>query len=130
MVPELAGDLSEIDAQILRIAEEGVSPNFLRGERLAVALPGNKWEIVSREFSPAKDGPLRLYCVLLPHEIIILCNGDRKTADSAQDCPNVEPHFSFANSLHRTVKRRLDEEPGQPSLERIEEILQEEKLEL
>ena len=127
---EVAEDLSEIDAQIKRIADEGVSPNFLRGERLAAALPGKEWEIVTKEFEPAENGPLRLYCVLLPHEVIILCNGGRKTTHSAQDCPNVKHHFAFANQLHRSVSARLEEEPERPSLERIEEILETERLPL
>ena len=130
MDPTVAEDLAEIDAQIERLADGGVSPNFLRGEKDAAALPGKKWQIVTREFRPVKDGPLRLYCVLLPHEVIILCNGDRKTADTAQKCENVKGHFSFANRLHRSVYGRLSEEPERPSLERIEEILEKERLQL
>ncbi len=128
--PEVAKDLSEIDAQIERLANGGASPNFLRGEGQAAALPGKHWKIVTKEFSPVKDGPLRLYCVLLPHEIIILCNGDRKTANTAQECPKVKPHFDFANQLHRIVHKRLTQEPNRPSLDRIEEILETESLQL
>jgi hypothetical protein len=130
MDPTVAEDLAEINAQIERLADGGVSPNFLRGEKQAAALPGKEWEIVTREFRPVKDGPLRLYCVLLPHEVIILCNGDRKTTDTAQKCKNVRGHFEFANRLHRKVHERLSEEPERPSLERIEEILEKERLQL
>lgn len=63
--PIVVEDLAEIDAQIERLADGGVSPNFLRGEKDAAALPGKKWEIVTKAFRPIKDGPLRLYCVLL-----------------------------------------------------------------
>jgi len=46
--PTVAEDLAEINAQIERLADGGVSPNFLRGEKQAAALPGKEWQIVTQ----------------------------------------------------------------------------------
>lgn len=123
--PSFQGDLAEIAAQIDKIVKEGVSPEWLRPETLAKALPGYKREIVSTDFIPHEEGPLRLYCVLLPDDVTILCGGAQKTASKAQDCPNVFPHFKLANHLARKLKLRLDQEPRKLDYEDIEQILKE-----
>lgn len=47
------------------------------------------------------DFGLRLYCLRVDkddnNKIVILLNGCRKTAQSAQECPNCRNHFDFAN---------------------------------
>ncbi len=43
------------------------------------------------------DYGVRLYCIRVATNIVILLNGDHKTAQKVQDCPNCFPHFSFAN---------------------------------
>lgn len=46
---------------------------------------------------------LRLYCMRINDEIVILFNGAEKTANTAQNCPLVLPHFLQANKLTRVI---------------------------
>lgn len=54
------------------------------------------------------DIMLRLYCYPISERIILLFNGDYKTAGKAQDCPNVSSHFWFARraATEMLVQRR------------------------
>jgi hypothetical protein len=45
------------------------------------------------------DYGVRLYCIRVSDEIVILLNGDHKTSQKVQDCPNCFPHFKFANKV-------------------------------
>lgn len=46
---------------------------------------------------------LRLYCMKANEHVVFLFNGDIKTAEKAQDCPNVKPHFRLANKLAKLL---------------------------
>ncbi|HCY82329.1 MAG TPA: hypothetical protein DHV22_12375, partial [Xanthomarina gelatinilytica] len=35
--------------------------------------------------------------------VVFLFSGDIKTANNAQDCPNVKPHFLLANQLTKAI---------------------------
>lgn len=42
---------------------------------------------------------LRLYCMRVSSAVVILFGGAEKTARTAQECPQVRPHFLLANQL-------------------------------
>ena len=42
--------------------------------------------------------------------VVFLFNGDIKTADRAQDCKNVLPHFRLANKLTATIESNFGKE--------------------
>lgn len=91
---------------ILQYIEEiGEKYGALRGhfkhERSADALPPPYY---IQPGKPNRYG-LRLYCIRLSNEIVVLLNGDLKTENNPEDCPNCRRHFRFANAL----ARRLDE---------------------
>lgn len=46
-----------------------------------------------------KPNNLRLYCLRANKSVVFLFNGDIKTADTAQNCEQVKPHFRLANKL-------------------------------
>ena len=46
---------------------------------------------------------LRLYCMRVSNQVVILFNGDIKTTQKAQDCPSVKPHFKLANKLTNLI---------------------------
>lgn len=50
---------------------------------------------------------LRLYCMRISENVVFLFNGDVKTADKAQDCKNVKPHFQLANLLTKLIDKAL-----------------------
>ncbi len=53
---------------------------------------------------------LRLYCFRANDNVVFLFNGDIKTADRAQDCDNVRPHFRLANKLTAIIESNFGEE--------------------
>ena len=52
---------------------------------------------------------LRLYCMRVSDNVVFLFNGDIKTADKAQDCDNVRPHFRQANRLSALIDKAFIE---------------------
>ncbi len=48
---------------------------------------------------------LRLYCFRANDHVVFLFNGDIKTANRAQDCDNVRPHFRLANTITTAIER-------------------------
>lgn len=55
------------------------------------------------EYGKKKANPLRLYCLRANESVVFLFNGDIKTKNKAQDCPNVKPHFKQANKLTKAI---------------------------
>ena len=50
---------------------------------------------------------LRLYCYRLGDNVVFLFNGDVKTAETAQECKNVKPHFELANELTNVLDKAI-----------------------
>ena len=55
------------------------------------------------------DFGLRLYCLRLSESVVILFNGDRKTAKKAQDCPNCAKYFGFAQRFAKVIDTAIRE---------------------
>ncbi|WP_437920029.1 hypothetical protein [Sphingobacterium sp. LRF_L2] len=101
-VLEYAGQLGMILQFIKEIGEKyGAREAHFRHERAADALPPRYY---IQPGKPNKFG-LRLYCIRLSEKVVILLNGDLKTKNNPEECPNCRKHFHFANSL----VRKLDE---------------------
>ena len=51
------------------------------------------------------DFGIRLYCIYLRDDLIILLNGDKKTKHKPEDCKNVKDHFKRAEKIgHKILK--------------------------
>jgi hypothetical protein len=88
-------DLQIIKAWIEKMGtEKGALERYFRPERNASAIPLD-----------ASD--LRLYCVRLSDEVVILGNGGEKTSRAVQDSPDVYPHFIDMNNLYRTLQASI-----------------------
>jgi hypothetical protein len=85
----------------------GARPHLFRDERKAHALPPKgalrEPTYVEIEIGKVVANNLRLYCYRLSESVVFLFDGDVKTADAAQDCPNVGPHFRTANKLVQVI---------------------------
>lgn len=87
-----------------RDCRSALAHNLLRHEDAAKALPPQqaaRWLGQADRDKPniaaePGDNRYRLYCYPVSDQIIILFNGDWKTANTVQDCPQVLPHFRFA----------------------------------
>lgn len=50
-----------------------------------------------------KPNTLRLYCLRANEHVVFLFDGDIKTTQKAQDCPNVKHHFKLANQITKAI---------------------------
>lgn len=96
-------------AEVLRFIQNigtqyGAQKHFFRHEGAADALPPPYFHYVDID-----DFGLRLYCIRISESIVILLNGDRKTTQKAQDCPNCAQHFFLANRLARKIDEAFRE---------------------
>ena len=79
----------------------GAQDRYFKREGHAERLPPPTHRFV--ESDGETDFGLRLYCIRISNEIVILLNGARKTAHRLQDCPDCKPHFDFANKISNAV---------------------------
>lgn len=90
--------VAEINRFIKQIGKYyGAQDRYFKREGNAERLPPPTHRFI--ESDGETDFGLRLYCVRISDEIVILLNGDRKTTQKLQDCPNCKPHFDFANMI-------------------------------
>lgn len=93
--PEHDADLVNIHDWLVDIGNKrGARPEYFRFEDSAEALPPPQRFLMEM---PVRD--LRLYCVRLSEEIVILANGGIKTAQKVQDCPDLLPKFRFVRQV-------------------------------
>lgn len=89
-------ELERIKQHIQFMGMYGAKEERFRPEKNAHAIP---------VFETKKH--LRLYALRISDEIVFLFNGDFKTAQKAQDCPNVYPHFRLANLLSEKITNAI-----------------------
>lgn len=93
---------------IIEIGNRGAKKRYFRFENRANALPPPANTLVELGQSEETSGEhLRLYCIRLNEEIVILINGERKTKETAQECPLVAPHFRLANKIAKKIDEAL-----------------------
>lgn len=98
--PRVLEDLNEIRSQIKAIGNKfGVSINKFKKEGSAFALALN---YPLRERNDGIYG-LRVYCIIVSEQIVILMNGGDKTMLKAQDCKNVSMHFHNAKHFTKVI---------------------------
>jgi hypothetical protein len=88
--------------------------NYFRNEAETAdtsALPPENpnWEPTYIEWNNEKQtrttNNLRLYTFRANDQVVFLFNGDVKTADKAQNCPNVWSHFRLANEITEAIEQ-------------------------
>ena len=102
---EFMEEMAIIRAWIRKLGEEvGVREQYLRYE----AYRGGD----ARAFPPPAryidvDCSLRLYCMRVNDHVAFLFSGARKTAETAQECDNVRPHFLLANKISKAIYQAI-----------------------
>ncbi len=86
-------DLSKIVYWLSKIGESGSLERYFRPERGAKAIP-------------IYPSTLRLYCIRVSDEILILGNGGIKSSQKVQDSPDVYPAFRIINKVEKEFRRR------------------------
>ena len=102
--PELEDELGNLFIWIEEIGRKyGAKKRYFRHEGKGgetSALPPPKGEMVARNIDA---GYLRLYCLVANEHVVILFNGDVKTAATPQECPNLRSHFLNANAFAKKI---------------------------
>lgn len=108
-----AKDLRQLQ-ELYRLIEiigttHGAHDDFFKREGNAERLPPPTYRFIDSDGET--DFGLRLYCIKISEEIVILLNGDRKTAQQISQCPACKPHFDFANLISDAIydARQRDE---------------------
>lgn len=118
-------ELAEINRYIEKIGEEyGAKPQHFKSEDAAERLPPPYHQFIDSD-SPDDYG-LRLYCIRLSHSVVILLNGDRKTALKVKDCKNCYPHFEKARRIARKINEAIVEGFAEIDEENKEFVIDEE----
>jgi len=82
----------------------GAELRLFRFEDAAHALPPKiKDADAVLDIEIIEHSQLRLYCIRLTNDVVILLNGGVKTTDAVLDCPNVKNHFRFAQAVAKAI---------------------------
>jgi hypothetical protein len=101
-------ELIEINNYINNIGDvTGADKRHFRDEGAAEALPPEYHKIKIVQSISSNDFGLRLYCIALTKSVVILMNGDRKTAQHNSECPNCKPHFDRAVKLSKLIDKAI-----------------------
>ena len=87
-------DLSQILITIKNIGERGAYERRFRPEKGFHALPIEKCK-------------LRLICLRLTDNAVIIGNGGAKIAQTVQQCPDIYPHFLLMEKLEKEYRTRI-----------------------
>ena len=99
-------ELAEINRYIQEIGEKyGAHKEHFKDEDAAERLPPPYHQFI--ESGEPNDYGLRLYCIRLTPSVVILLNGDRKTALKVHDCKNCYVHFDRARKISRKINQAI-----------------------
>jgi hypothetical protein len=109
---QIADDLNRLNRLILTIGERtGAVIDLFRPEDEAVALPPKPNFRLSKilQIREIEHNSLRLYCIWISEEIVILANGGVKTSQKTEDSPDLMPHFRFVKSMGKQINKLIIE---------------------
>jgi len=94
--------VAEINRLIKIIGKKyGAQERFFKREGFAERLPPATYHFIDSDGET--DFGLRLYCVRISEDVVVLLNGARKTTQKIKDCPNCKQHFEFANKVSNAI---------------------------
>jgi hypothetical protein len=121
-------ELNEIRRFIQQIGKYlGAEAKHFKHERAAERLPPPYYYI---ETDDPNDFGLRLYCIRLCNEIVILLNGGRKTHPNPEKCPNCSVHFKIANRIAIKINEAILNKDIELDIENKEIIINNEDFEI
>jgi hypothetical protein len=102
--PNHVEELQIIYSVINQMQFRGAKHYFFKHEGPANALPRVTQEIIEAN---KDDLGLRLYCIRLTDDVVVLLNGDIKTKQAPTECENVKVHFSNAIKIAKKLDKAL-----------------------
>ena len=107
-VSEFKKEFEDLMAWIKYIGEkEGANLKLFRDESSAQALPPEYSEMRKRGMLKEIGYNLRLYCLRIDGNIVILLNGGVKTSQKVQDSPDLLSKFRLANKISEAVTKKF-----------------------
>lgn len=109
---EIGDDLFRLNRLIITIGNQtGAIFELFRPEDQAVALPPKPSFRVNRilQIHEIEHNSLRLYCIWISEEIVILANGGIKKSQKTEDSPDLMPHFRFIKSMGKQINNLISE---------------------
>jgi hypothetical protein len=96
--PKTKRQLGELNRIIQSIGTKyGATDEQFKRENYAERLPSPTHRFFDSDGE--NEFGIRLYCVRVSDEVVILLNGDMKTSQRTFDCPRCKPHFDLANAF-------------------------------
>ncbi len=86
---------------------EGASKSLFREEQGAQALPPSRKEMNKRGRLFEIGYNLRIYCIVINEEIVILLNGGVKESQTAQESPDLVAKFRLATKLNKLINDKI-----------------------
>ena len=102
-----AQDLEEIVARMDEMGERGARAQYFRFEGAAHAIPKNQKGRREVEARAVTGNRLRLYCLRVCDEIVILGNGGVKRGRTAQDDPITKKYFDQINRFAKAFDEKI-----------------------
>jgi hypothetical protein len=107
-LPEYTNELNELADWLFNIGNTyGALPFLFRFEDEAGALPPNFKSQRRIKIEKIEQNDLRLYCIWISEEIVILANGGIKLSLVAQDSAELMPHLRFVKTMGKQINRLI-----------------------
>jgi hypothetical protein len=89
--------------------EKGALPILFRDESQAQALPPERFAAIKQNLVHFIDADLRLFCLRISSEIVVLFNGGVKESQKTQDSPDLLAKFRLAQRFCKAITQKIIE---------------------
>ena len=87
--------------------EKGAIPILFRDESAAQALPPERYHAIKQNLVHFIDAQLRLFCLRINAEIVILFNGGVKESQKTHDSPDLIAKFRLAQRFCKAINQKI-----------------------
>lgn len=106
--PQYQNDFESILGLLVILGnEKGAKSRFFRDESAAQALPPEIREALRENWVQFIDAGLRLFCLRLSDEVVILMNGGIKSSQKTSDSPDLISKFRFAQQISKSIDAKI-----------------------
>ncbi len=106
--PQYQNDFENILALLVILGNvKGAKIRFFRDESAAHALPPEIKEALREGWVQFIDAGLRLFCLRLSDEVVILLNGGIKSSQKTNDSPDLIYKFRFAQQISKSIDAKI-----------------------
>jgi hypothetical protein len=105
---EFQNDFENILALLVILGnEKGAKSRYFRDESAAQALPPEIREALRENWVQFIDAGLRLFCLRMSDETVILLNGGIKSSQKTNDSPDLAGKFRFAQQVSKAIDLKI-----------------------